>query len=68
MKDLNDIWLRGKAAQDSLLHLAAYNAAVLGSASIQALRLGLNAPQRFWNAVARGTSRPAAPDRAPERD
>jgi predicted flap endonuclease-1-like 5' DNA nuclease len=48
-----DLWLRGKAAQASVIHLAAYNTAIAGTATIQAWKLGLNAPMGFWQAIGR---------------
>ena len=58
MHRLDDLWLRGQAAQTSILQLAAYNAAFLGTASLQAMQLGSTAPLRFWTALSRGTSDP----------
>lgn len=58
MPHLGDLWLRGQAVQASALQLAAYNAAFLGTASLQAMRLGLTAPQGFWAALARAPAEP----------
>jgi len=49
----DDFWLRGKAAQSSLMQLWAYNAAFAGTATIQAWKMGLSAPTGFWQAMAR---------------
>ncbi|MDG4649091.1 hypothetical protein P6F26_11600 [Roseibacterium sp. SDUM158017] len=48
-----DLWLRGKAAQTSMMHLMAYNTAVAGTAAIQAWTLGLSMPTGFWSALGR---------------
>lgn len=48
-----DLWLRGKAAQASMLQLLAYNTAFAGTATLQAWKLGLSAPSGFWQAMAR---------------
>jgi hypothetical protein len=48
-----DFWLRGKAAQSSLMQLWAYNTAFAGTATIQAWKMGLTAPTGFWQAMAR---------------
>jgi hypothetical protein len=59
MTTLEDAFLRGRAAQETAMQLATYNAALLGHASIQAMQLGLTAPLRFWGAVARASAAPA---------
>jgi predicted flap endonuclease-1-like 5' DNA nuclease len=56
-----DMWLRGKAAQTSMMQLMAYNTAIAGTAAIQAWKLGLNAPVGFWQAVGRAGGLTAAP-------
>lgn len=48
-----DIWLRGKAAQSSMMQLWAYNAAFAGTATLQAWKMGLSAPAGFWQAMGR---------------
>jgi hypothetical protein len=48
-----DFWLRGKAAQSSLMQLWAYNTAFAGTATIQAWKMGLSAPTGFWQAMGR---------------
>jgi hypothetical protein len=57
-----DFWLRGKAAQSSLMQLWAYNTAFAGTATIQAWKMGLSAPTGFWQAMGRvGASNAPAP-------
>jgi predicted flap endonuclease-1-like 5' DNA nuclease len=53
MKLAEDLWLRGQAAQSSMMHLMAYNTAFAGTATIQAWKLGLSAPVGFWSAMGR---------------
>ncbi|KPQ17141.1 MAG: hypothetical protein HLUCCO18_05890 [Rhodobacteraceae bacterium HLUCCO18] len=53
MKLADDFWLRGKAAQASMLQLWAYNTAFAGTATIQAWKMGLTAPAGFWQAMGR---------------
>lgn len=48
-----DMWLRGKAAQSSMMQLWAYNAAFAGTATLQAWKMGLSAPAGFWQAMGR---------------
>jgi predicted flap endonuclease-1-like 5' DNA nuclease len=48
-----DMWLRGKAAQASMLQIMAYNTAIAGTATIQAWKLGVTAPMGFWTAMGR---------------
>lgn len=56
-----DFWLRGKAAQSSILHILAYNTAFAGTATIQAWKMGLTAPTGFWKAMGRAGAANAAP-------
>jgi predicted flap endonuclease-1-like 5' DNA nuclease len=56
-----DMWLRGKAAQTSMMQLMAYNTAIAGTAAIQAWKLGLTAPVGFWQAMGRAGGLTAAP-------
>lgn len=56
-----DIWLRGKAAQTSMMQIMAYNTAIAGTATIQAWKLGLGAPMSFWQALGRAGGLRAAP-------
>ncbi|WP_224814044.1 hypothetical protein [Hasllibacter sp. MH4015] len=58
---LNDIWLRGQAAQQSTLQLTAYGTAFAGTTALQAMSLGLRAPQAFWSAMGRASGA-KAPD------
>ncbi|MEJ6392264.1 hypothetical protein V8J82_03300 [Gymnodinialimonas sp. 2305UL16-5] len=68
MQTLNDMWLRGQAAQHSILQLATYNAAFVGTAGMQVMRAGWTGPQTFWAAMARATAQSApAPSAAPKR-
>lgn len=53
MKLAEDLWLRGQAAQSSMMHLMAYQTAFTGTATIQAWTLGLSAPVGFWAAIGR---------------
>ncbi|MCU4654607.1 hypothetical protein N8I71_17340 [Roseibacterium sp. SDUM158016] len=53
MKLAEDLWLRGRAAQASMMQLFAYNTAFAGTATLQAWKLGLSAPVGFWTAVGR---------------
>lgn len=53
------LWLRGQAAQRDLQHLASYGAAFIGTASVQAMRLGLTGPRSFWTAMARVAAAPS---------
>jgi predicted flap endonuclease-1-like 5' DNA nuclease len=53
MKLAEDFWLRGKAAQASMMQLWAYNTAFAGTATIQAWKMGLTAPAGFWQAMGR---------------
>jgi predicted flap endonuclease-1-like 5' DNA nuclease len=53
MKLAEDLWLRGQAAQASMMQLIAYNTAFAGTATIQAWKLGLSAPTGFWSALGR---------------
>ncbi len=53
MKLAEDLWLRGKAAQTSMMNLIAYNTAFAGTATIQAWKLGLSVPTGFWAAMGR---------------
>jgi predicted flap endonuclease-1-like 5' DNA nuclease len=48
-----DLWLRGRAAQTSMMHVMAYNAAVASTATLQAWKLGLTAHRGFWSAMGR---------------
>lgn len=48
-----DLWLRGRAAQSSMMHLMAYNTAFAGTATLQAFALSMSAPVGFWAAVGR---------------
>jgi predicted flap endonuclease-1-like 5' DNA nuclease len=61
-----DLWLRGKAAQTSMMQLMAYNTAIAGTATLQAWKLGLSAPVSFWQAVGRAGGVAPAP-RPPAR-
>lgn len=56
MTSLDDLWLRGQAAQTSILQMAAWNAAFVGTASLQAAQMGVTAPRAFWSALSRATS------------
>ncbi|AHM02645.1 NADH-ubiquinone oxidoreductase chain E [Roseibacterium elongatum DSM 19469] len=53
-----DMWLRGQAAQRSILELTAFNAAFLSNATVQAMELGLTAPMTFWSAIGRAGAAP----------
>jgi len=53
MKLAEDFWLRGKAAQASMIQIWAYNTAFAGTATIQAWKMGLTAPTGFWQAMGR---------------
>lgn len=53
MKLAEDFWLRGKAAQASMMQLWAYNTAFAGTATIQAWKMGLTVPAGFWQAMGR---------------
>jgi hypothetical protein len=55
-----DFWLRGKAAQSSMMQLWAYNTAFAGTATIQAWKMGLTAPTGFWQAMARAGAQDAS--------
>jgi predicted flap endonuclease-1-like 5' DNA nuclease len=68
MKLAEDLWLRGQAAQSSMMHLMAYNTAFAGTATIQAWKLGLSAPVGFWSAMGRagGVANEAAATHLPE--
>jgi hypothetical protein len=57
-----NFWLRGKAAQSSMMQLWAYNAAFAGTATIQAWKMGLSAPTGFWQAMARAGADSVPPD------
>jgi NADH-quinone oxidoreductase subunit E len=57
-----NFWLRGKAAQSSMMQLWAYNAAFAGTATIQAWKMGLSAPTGFWQAMARVGADSVPPD------
>lgn len=48
-----DIWLRGKSAQQSMLHLISFNTAIASTATLQAVHMGLSAPAGFWAAWGR---------------
>lgn len=61
MHHLNDMWLRSQAAQQSAMQLTAYNTAFLGTATLQVMQLGLDAPQGFWSALGRAGGAGAAP-------
>jgi predicted flap endonuclease-1-like 5' DNA nuclease len=50
-----DLWLRSKAAQSSMMQLMAYNTAFAGTATLQAWKMGLTAPAGFWLAMGRAT-------------
>jgi predicted flap endonuclease-1-like 5' DNA nuclease len=58
-----DFWLRGKAAQSSMMQLWAYNTAFAGTATIQAWKMGLSAPTGFWQAMARAGAEACLPMR-----
>ncbi|HID67970.1 MAG TPA: hypothetical protein EYP31_06875 [Roseibacterium sp.] len=62
MRYLNDMVLRGGAAQHSIPRQAACSAAVLGHmvvrVMVQIMPVGLNPPQTFWSAMARGHCTP----------
>jgi predicted flap endonuclease-1-like 5' DNA nuclease len=62
-----DLWLRGKAAQSSMIQLMAYNSAIAGTATIQVWKLGLSAPVSFWQAVGRAGGLAPAPRPAARR-
>jgi len=53
MQNVSDIFLRGRAAQISMMQLATYNAAFMGNAAMQTVRLSVNAPLAFWSAIGR---------------
>lgn len=55
MRLAEDLLLRGKAVQSSMMHLIAYNTAFAGSATVQAWKLGLTAPVGFWAAMGRAS-------------
>jgi predicted flap endonuclease-1-like 5' DNA nuclease len=57
-----DIWLRSKAAQSSMMQLMAYNTAFAGTATLQAWKMGLTAPAGFWQAMGRATGAANAGD------
>jgi predicted flap endonuclease-1-like 5' DNA nuclease len=67
MNFAEDMWLRGQAAQRNLLHVTSYSTAFAGTAALQALHLGLTAPQSFWAAMARAAAAPAAPATNPAK-
>jgi len=48
-----DIWLRGHAAQTNLVNLTSYQAAVLGTATVQAWQAAMSMPVVFWTAMMR---------------
>jgi predicted flap endonuclease-1-like 5' DNA nuclease len=54
------LWLRSQAAQQNVIQLAKYNSAFVGTAMIQAMQMGLKAPQAFWGAMARASDGGAA--------
>ena len=69
MSFAENLWLRGQAAQQSMIHLASYNTAFMGTATLQAMHMGLHAPKSFWTALGRATAEPArleAPNPAPK--
>jgi len=51
-----DFWLRSQAAQTNIMQLANYNAAVMGTAALQAMHMALTAPTQFWAAMARAST------------
>lgn len=51
------LWLRGQSAQRDMLQIASYSAAFVGTASLQAMHMGLRAPRSFWAAMARASGR-----------
>lgn len=62
-----DMWLRGKAAQSSMMQLMAYNTAFAGTAALQAMKMGLTGPSAFWQAMGRASgSVVPAPEPAPK--
>lgn len=62
MSIANEFWLRSHAAQQSALHVANYNAAIMGTAALQVWQLGVTAPGAFWAAMSRvGAAKSAAP-------
>lgn len=54
-----DLWLRRKSAQQSILHIINFQSAVIGTATLQAVRLSLTLPTDVMVAFARaGTQAP----------
>ena len=50
-----DMWLRGQAAQQNFVRLAAWNAAFMGTAALQTMQLSVHAPVAFWSALGRAS-------------
>jgi len=48
-----DFWMRGHAAQSNLVNLTTYQAAVLGTATLQAWQAAMSMPVVFWTAMMR---------------
>jgi len=51
-----NLWLRSQAAQQNLLKIVNYNSAFLGTAMVQGVQMGVNAPHAFWAAVGRASA------------
>ncbi len=60
-----DFWLRGQAAQRTFVQLINYNTAFIGTATLQAMQLGMTVPGNFWAAMARASADAANADAAP---
>lgn len=60
MKTVDTLWLRGQAAQRDIILINHYAATFLGTALVQGLLLGWQAPSRMWAAMARAGSAPNA--------
>ncbi len=60
-----DFWLRGQAAQRTFVQFINYNTAFFGTATLQAMQLGVTVPTSFWTAMARASGDVANADIAP---
>ena len=60
-----DFWLRGQAAQRTFVQLINYNTAFIGTATLQAMQMGVTVPTSFWTAMARASGDIANADTAP---
>ncbi|MEM1273200.1 MAG: hypothetical protein AAGF88_05240 [Pseudomonadota bacterium] len=55
----DEFWLNATATQRNMRHMVNYGAAFYGTATLQAWKLGIDAPLAFWQAVARVGGTPA---------